>query len=242
MKKLLVAFQNLEAQYKNYAQDKLKMHHLLIGDECVEYIPIMAHLYDLIYCSSIFTFTDKTYADPKAICGGTGFDIKSKLLKHVDKLRPKVNYGFCSRGCIRNCPFCVVRDKEGYVHAEADIYDVWDGQAKEITLYDNNILALPDHFKFICEQLHKERIRVDFNQGLDIRLVDNDVAELLSTNYMSHAQYHFAFDYSNLDGLIKSKNDILKHKGINRSTFYVLVGCKDEKNKTTKEDIEDALY
>lgn len=240
--RLRVGFQNLEPSYKNYALEKLWMYHSLQGDECHEYLPIMAHTFDTIYCFSIFTFTDKSIVDPRAICGGTGFDINKKLPGEVDKLRPKVNFGFTSRGCIRNCSFCVVREKEGDIRPEADIYDIWDGKTKEITLYDNNILALPDHFKLICEQLHKERIKVDFNQGLDIRLIDNDVAQLLSTEYIRHAQYHFAFDNSRLDSLVESKISILKSHGINRSIFYVLVGCKDKPNKTVQEDIEDALY
>lgn len=90
--------------------------------------------------------------------------------------------------------------------------------------------------------VHSVRIRVDFNQGLDIRLLDNEVAELLSSKYIRHVQYHFAFDYSSLDSLIEDNVKILKQHGINRSTFYVLVGCKDESGKTVKEDVEDGLY
>jgi len=237
-----VAFQNLEPQLKNYAQEKLRLYHKSEGDECIDYVGIEAHTYDRIYCSSIFTFTDKSEADPRAICGGTGFDVKSKLPDEIDQLRPKCNYGFCSRGCIRHCKFCVVPEKEGYVHEEAEIYDVWDGQSKNLILYDNNILALPDHFKRICDQLHKEKLCIDFNQGLDIRLLDSDVAELLSTKYISHVEYHFAFDHSSMDKIIESKVKILKSKGINKSNFYVLVGCKDRPDKTVLEDINDALY
>lgn len=237
-----IGFQNLEPEFKNYALEKLKMFHSLKGDECLDYLPIEANTYDLIYCSSIFTFTDKSKVDPRAICGGTGFDVKSKLPTEIDSLRPQCNYGFCTRGCIRNCEFCVVPEKEGYIHEEADIYDIWDGKSKDLILYDNNILALPDHFKRICEQLHQKRIRIDFNQGLDIRLVDNDIAELLSTKYLRHVQYRFAFDYSAMDKLVESKIKILKNKGINRSIFYVLVGFPDKEGKTVKEDIEDALY
>lgn len=235
-----IGLQNLEPKYKNYALEKLRAYHTLKGDECFDYMPEKADSYCLVYCSSIFTFTDKSTVAAHAVCGGTGFDVKSKLPDEIDGMRPKCNYGFCSRGCIRNCPFCVVREKEGYIKAEADIYDIWDGQSKEITLYDNNILALPEHFKRVCGHLHKERIKVDFNQGLDIRLIDTDIAELLSTKYIRHAEYHFAFDYSYLDSLVEEKVKILKNQGINRNTFYVLTGFPD--GKSIKEDIEDALY
>jgi len=237
---LRIALQNLEPKYRNYALEKIRMHHEAKGDHVCNYDPELPDLYDHIYCSSIFTFTDKSAADPRAICGGTGFDIKSKLSDEIDTMRPKFNYGFCSRGCVRNCEFCVVREKEGYIRPEADIFDIWDGQSKEIVLYDNNILALPDHFRMICQQIHDKRIKVDFNQGLDIRLMDNDIAAILSTKYIRHFQYHFAFDYSSLDSLVEEKIKILKSHGINRSTFYVLVGFPN--GNSISEDIEDALY
>ena len=62
-----------------------------------------------------------------------------------------------------------------------DIYDIWDGKSKTLTIMDNNILGKPDHFKKICAQLREEKVRVDFNQGLDIRLLDDTLIKELKT-------------------------------------------------------------
>lgn len=234
--KKIIAGYKLES-YPNYAQDKIKMYY---KDDIFEpYTALQENKYDMIYASSIFTFTDKSMVPPQAICGGTGFDIKNKLPAEIESMRPRQNYGFCTRGCNNKCPWCVVPQKEGRTKPYADVYEIWDGKAKEIKLWDNNILQLPDYFKIICEQLYKENLKVDFNQGLDIRLLTSDVIKQLKK--LSHAEYHFAFDASKLDNIVVQKVDLLKKSGINRSTFYVLAGFP--RNRTTvREDIEDVLY
>lgn len=73
-----------------------------------------------------------------------------------------------------------------------DIYDIWDSKAKEITLMDNNILALPEHFEKISQQIMKENLTVDFNQGLDIRLLNERQMKLLVE--MKTKTVRFAWD------------------------------------------------
>ncbi|WHH58293.1 radical SAM protein [Petroclostridium sp. X23] len=218
--------------YPNYAIDKIVMHHTALGDKVQKWEPLLNHLFDIIYCSSIFTFTDKSELpiDERWVCGGTGFDIYSKLPSKIEVLRPKKNYGFCSRGCIRNCKFCVVPQKEGFIKEYADIYEIWDGDSKEITLQDNNILAIPDHFYKIAWQIKKENIKVDFNQGLDMRLLDIDAVKILKK--LRHFEYRFAFDSPAIEETIIRKTIMLKNNGIKRSSFYVLVGY----DTTIKED------
>jgi len=241
--KAIVGLYNIEPQYKNMAQDKIKMYHDLKCDLTEPYNGLEHKKYDIVYASSIFTFTDKSYTPVNAICGGTGFDIKSKLPVEIEKMKPRKNYGFCSRGCNNKCPWCVVPEKEGKAKPECDIYDIWDGESKDLMLWDNNILQLPDHFKLIAEQVHKHReLKIDFNQGLDIRLITKEIAELMSTKYMRHAAYHFAFDTSKIDQLVIDKVKILKGFEINQNIFYVLVGFPSKDIKTAKEDIQDAVY
>jgi len=221
---------NLEPKYKNLALEKLRTYHHAKGD-CVEDYFALNH-YDKVYCSSIFTFTKKHIVPRGAICGGTGFDLTTKLPPEVEAIKPHLNFGFTTRGCIRHCKFCVVPEKEGSIYAVGDLFDLWDSSSKAITLYDNNILALPSHFDLIWEQARTNKIKLDFNQGLDHRLLDPVIVGLLSD--LSHTEYRFAFDspayYQSVDRAIS----MLKDGGINRCLWYVLVGF----NTTFQEDLD----
>lgn len=228
---LRVGLINLEPQYTNIAIEKLRLFHQCNGDFVDDYIPERSDSYDRIYCSSIFSFTDKSLSPPNAVCGGTGFDITSSLPPEVEEMKPKLNIGFTTRGCIRNCGFCVVPKKEGSIRAVGDIYDFWDGVSKKIVILDNNLTALPEQFFKICGQIRKEKIKVDYNQGLDIRLLSKEMAGELAT--IRHEEYHFAFDYPELEPVISEKIDMLVKADIKRSTFYVLVGY----NTSIKQDL-----
>ena len=112
----------------------------------------------------------------------------------------------------------------------------WDGNAKEIVLMDNNILALPEHFALICKQAREHRIKVDFNQGLDHRLLTPEIADLLAS--ISHKEYHFAFDNIAYLPTVEHAIGILKTVGINRAIWYVLVGF----DSTYEEDLQRLDY
>ena len=126
----------------NIALEKIRLYYQQQNERIQDYLPLNHHLYDKIYCSSIFTFSNKSYVTDDMICGGSGFDLATKLPAEMESMRPKINIGFTTRGCIRNCPFCIVPQKEGYIKIVGDIYDFWDGNSKKITILDNNILAV----------------------------------------------------------------------------------------------------
>lgn len=215
---------NLEPKYKNLAIEKLRLYHMNLGNTVEDYMPLAYESYDKIYCSSIFTFTPKRNLPPNAICGGTGFDLITKLPSEIEAINPHLNFGFTTRGCIRVCPFCVVHIKEGHkVVIVAKLKDIWNGvKGAIITLYDNNILALVDHFFSICAESKEYHVKLDINQGLDHRLLNQAICQELAS--ISHAEYHFAFDspayYKSVDKAIK----LLQENRINRSIWYVLVG------------------
>ena len=87
-----------------------------------------ARRYDKVLASKVFTFTpdyDYRLLDAREVIkGGTGYDIPGRLPEAVENSRmmdysiyPEYPFSlqFFSRGCIRKCPFCLVREKEGYI-------------------------------------------------------------------------------------------------------------------------------
>lgn len=180
--------------------------------------------YDMAFISAIFDTTPQHVAVSVGDCvvdyGGTGYDIKKKLPKEVSACPPDysiypdndISYGFISRGCFRNCDFCIVPEKEGNIHQEVQSVTELI-QHKKIKFLDNNFLGLIEHKKFLHE-LVELQIPCQFNQGLDIRLITEETAELLSRlNYIG--EYIFAFDHIEDRKIIEEKLKIVK-KYINK--------------------------
>ena len=188
---------------KNLALEKIRLYHLQKGDNI-----ITRGQADKTYVSCIFTF-NRHIADmwQCAEMGGTGIDLEKKLPDEIEQIKPHLNYGFTQRGCIRKCEFCVVHKKEKF-EVVGDLLDLWDGKSKEIELYDNNILAMPEHFYKITGQAIENKITIDFNQGLDIRLLTKDIAIRLKETPMKDIR--FAFDKLALKNVVLKGIDTLK--------------------------------
>lgn len=106
-------------------------------------------------------------------------------------LKKQTAYGFLTRGCPRGCDFCHVAPKEGRCSVKvADLDQFWRGQGN-ICLSDPNILACKD-VPELLKQLIDSRAKIDFNQGLDARLITEEKAELLAS--MNLKAPHFAMD------------------------------------------------
>jgi len=136
------------------------------------------------------------------------------------------NATFTSRGCIRKCPFCLVPDIEG------DIKEIPDFVPRPIVC-DNNLLACSRaHFDRVIDKL-KPLEGIDFNQGLDVRLLTSyhasRLAELnLKCLRLSWDNVHYASPFMNgIDILVK-------HIPKNLVRVYVLIGFNDTP--------DDALY
>lgn len=202
--------------------------------------------YDLVYKSRVFTdtYSKDTIAVTNAglvVLGGTGYGSGPDLPAEVEHSRPDyaiypqfpdTAYGFLSRGCPRNCGFCIVSGKEGRksVHT-ADLSEFWQGQ-REIKLMDANLLACPDHERLI-EQLAQSRAWVDFSQGLDIRLITPDNVALL--NRVRTKAVHFAWDNprEDLTGYFRRFLELTSIKSDRRRRVYVLTNY----NSTHEQDL-----
>lgn len=117
------------------------------------------------------------------------------------------SYGFITRGCIRNCWFCKVPKYEGKLLAYNTVESIV--KHKKVKFLDNNILAYPDHMEVFRWLLDHPDIKVEFNQGLDFRLVNDENLDALSRlNYMG--EYIFAFDDPKYQPLLERKLKIIK--------------------------------
>jgi len=171
------------------------------------------------FISSIFDTTPQHIeiltGDCIVDCGGTGYDIKKKLPPEIAACKPDYSiypdndttYDFISRGCFRNCDFCIVPQKEGGMHQEVQSVTELI-QHKKIKFLDNNFLGLINH-KMFLKELVALQIPCQFNQGLDIRLIDDETARLLQQlNYIG--EYIFAFDHIEDKKIIEEKLAIVK--------------------------------
>lgn len=188
--------------FPNLALMKLSAWHKAQGD-LVEWWYGLGQ-YDRVYMSKVF---DSVYTEDveepinadEIIKGGTGYDLHSELPQEIEHMMPDYSlygiedtaYGFLTRGCPRGCPFCIVAEKEGrHSYKVADLSEWWNGQ-KNIVLLDPNILGCKGHLELL-EQLADSKAYVDFNQGLDARLLtkeDIDVLKRIRTK-----RIHFAWD------------------------------------------------
>ena len=149
--------------------------------------------------------------------------------------------GFLTRGCFRQCPFCVNR-LETKIYQYSSLEDFVDPSKPYIYLWDDNFLGAPKKiWKEGLEKLIATNKPFQFRQGLDIRLMTDEKAELLSK-----AKYHgdmiFAFDNW------KDRNTIEKHlkiwkKHCPRKTtkFYLFCGFEltpDDDEKVYKDICE----
>lgn len=235
---------------------KLSAYHKAIGDEVEMYMPI--NQYDLVYASKVFSFTDDIDTNSviqadEVRMGGTGYCISvkngrevfdnsknSSLSMEIEHIYPdyalypqyKYAVGFLTRGCPRNCGFCVVGEKEGLCSKQAaDLNEFWRGQ-KEIKLLDPNILACENN-ESLLKQLAESKARVDFTQGIDIRLTNPDNIELL--NKIKVTMLHFAWDNpkQDLTKYFRRFSEHTKIKSDRNKVVYVLTNY----NSTLEEDL-----
>lgn len=230
--------------FPNVCMMKISAYHKSIGDQ-VQWGLGFEH-YDIVYMSKVFTFTDDYIhvinAD-KIIKGGTGYDLTNKLPPEIENMYPDyelygiddIAYGRLTEGCPRGCNFCIVAEKEGKCSKKvADLNQFWNGQ-KEIKLLDPNLLACED-WKDLLQQLIDSKAYVDFTQGLDVRLMTKEKAEML--NQIKVKMIHFAWDNYEFNTYEKLKEfrPVLK---FNRRKLgvYVLTNF----NTTFEQDL-DRIY
>ncbi len=232
--------------------------------------------FDVVFVSKVFSDTETpTFIDnlPFVVKGGSGFyyDKATPLHPEIEHSFPDYHLydsypscqnsyykdysiGFLTRGCIRQCSFCINRNSKKVEH-HAEIKEFYDKERPYIMLLDDNITAYK-YFYNVLDELDSLNTPFVFKQGMDFRLLnEKKMQRLWKANYLSADKnkqgkgarvYHFAFDniadYNIIEKRLKeyyySKPYAFK------VFFYVLVGF-DRQNKYDesfwRQDITDLL-
>lgn len=239
--------------FPNLALMRISAYHKAAGDN-VEWWWGFGE-YDRVYMSKVFSFSPDI-PDPinakEIIRGGTGYCIKLEdgierfdkdknisLPQEIERCFPDYSiypqYDFAvsmtSRGCPRGCAFCHVGAKEGRCAVKvANVCDFWNGQ-KEIRILDPNITACKEK-RDLMKQYKETGAILDFTQGLDIRLLnDDDIADI---NEMRLRTLHFAWDNPKDDLETKFRNFA---NSFRRKSNIGTVYCLTNFNSTMEENL-----
>jgi hypothetical protein len=231
--------------FPNLPLMKISAFHKQRGDEVEFYNPLFSGEADICYMAKVFTFT-KDYGFPvkakRVIKGGTGYNLTEKLPPDIEHIYPDYGlygikdtaYGFLTRGCPRQCGFCIVSEKEGSKSVKAaNLSEFWNGQ-KNIKLLDANLLACSRHLELI-NQLIDSGARVDFTQGLDARLLTPEIVYRLQQ--VNIKTVHFSIDNWNEKEEILKKLTLFKSiTGLPAQKASVYILCNY--NTTVEQDLE----
>ena len=238
-------------RFPNLACMKLSGYHKSCGDETALILtPTAAEIsrYDRLYLSKVFTDTPvpaELLRLPNVLTGGTGFlyDKAPTLLPEIEHAFPDYHLydswldqvgrtsatagytdhsiGFLTRGCFRKCDFCVNKNYDR-VQIHSPLTEFLDLTRPKITLLDDNFFGCPQWKRLLCE-LQDTGKPFRFIQGLDIRLLDEEKAEMLFRSKYC-GDFIFAFDNIADREIIEWKLQLARQYTDKRLKFYVFCG------------------
>lgn len=175
---------DIEPKIFNTAYMQIAFYYRQRGHSVEWWTPITHRRFDVVFCSSLFDYTDKSDVPADVICGGTGYDVQSRLSREIEScdldysIYPGCRKSFLwfSRGCPRKCPWCIVPEKEGEIHPV--LVKNLNPRGEYVVVCDNNFFANPEWWNAIC-CLRSLKLPVDF-QGIDVRDITKFQAAYLS--------------------------------------------------------------
>ena len=161
-------------------------------------------------------------AMPQYIVKNTGIEPHLGLDERFEHVPGKYYATFTSRGCPRNCEFCLVPRLEGRQMIEYDDFPIPIG--KNPYVCDNNILATSrEHQKLVVEKLKGVR-NLDLNSGFDDRIFIKDPEKYWQLyNQLDIECWRFAYDKPEQKEAIKACADFLHSKGVDYR--HIIVFC-----------------
>lgn len=156
-------------------------------------------------------------------------------------------FAYASRGCIRKCSFCGVPKLEGALRDTVSITSIVRGieerygPKKDLTLMDNNVVAAANYREIIAEirdlgftpgaRLKRGRSsalrRVDFNQGVDARILCKDPMYLRELSTICIKPLRIAFDHLGVKKPYEQAVRIAHDHGLNELSNYMLYNFHD---------------
>jgi hypothetical protein len=194
-------------------------------------------------------FSGDFYADDVAGAPIETLTPDYSILGHIGYEYPVVDayFLYASRGCIRKCSFCGVPKLEGElretdsitatVQSIASLY----GEKKDLILMDNNVVASARYKDIIAEirdlgfhagakLMRNGRSytrRVDFNQGVDARILSKDPVYLREMATIAIKPLRIAFDHLGLKKPYETSIRIAHSFGLNELSNYMLYNFHD---------------
>ena len=195
---------------------------------------------------------------PRDVENETGITPHVGLWDEVDRLTPdyrlatgiydyyanNASMGYMTRGCIRRCPYCAVPDLEPGFVAFIPLGHQVDLTRKDLILLDNNVLASPEFPRIIGEikkhgfyrgaKFGDAQRYVDFNQGVDARLLTEEKMEILS--HLPLKPLRIAFDHVKFEKPYVEKIRLAHKHGVKHLSNFILFNYED-----TPEDFHRRL-
>lgn len=222
--------------------------------------------YSAVYGSAIFAYSAPKVAElqesfPGAIVGGTWNTADNTTVEQVLGLDGKERYdysiypgftasiGFTQRGCRLKCGFCVVPKKEGKPRSVSTIAEIWRGEPfpRHLHLLDNDFFGQPrEQWEARIAEIREGGFRVCLNQGINIRMVDEDAAKALASIRYYDDQFETRRLYTAWDNIGDEERffagvELLRAAGVppTHLLVYMLVGYdKRETWQTVMHRIE----
>lgn len=220
---MIVRLTQIDGKLPNLALMKLAHWHHAQGDavrlERTINPTLFEPRYDRVYGSAIFEWSHRQVdrlriVFPDAILGGTGTEdwntVESLLgaeeYEHYDySIYPEYPFslGFTQRGCRLKCGFCVVPKKEGKPKSVNTIHDIWrEGSPRCVVLLDNDFFGQPaDNWQALIQEIREGDFKVSFNQGINIRMVNEESAAAIASVRYSDDQFKVRRLYTAWDNI-----------------------------------------
>lgn len=176
----------------------------------------------------------------------TNGDAKLKKRNWDDYLSYSI--GFTTRGCFRQCGFCVNKKLNHVIRwSPVEEFLSKEPERKYINLWDDNIMGAPNSvFKKVMNDLIASGKPFQFRQGMDIRLMNDAKAELLN-KVKYHGDFIYAFDHYKKDDSKERKQVNATIRGLKKwrqhckksTKLYVIVAFDNQgENDDKVKDIE----